>query len=60
MKYVYKKNCEIEIGDKILKGDLNVLDMIDFDVILRMDWLSKHRALIIIEDKEGICSKHRL
>ena len=28
------KNCEIEIGDKILMGDLNVLDIIDFDVIL--------------------------
>jgi len=36
VKYVYQ-NCEIEIGDKILMGDLNVLDMIDFDVILRMD-----------------------
>ena len=33
VKYVYQ-NCEIEIGDKILMGDLNVLDMIDFDVIL--------------------------
>jgi Retroviral aspartyl protease len=33
VKYVYQ-NCEIEIGDKILMGDLNVLHMIDFDVIL--------------------------
>ena len=33
MKYEYQ-NCEIEIGDKILMRDLNVLDMIDFDVIL--------------------------
>ena len=33
VKYVYQ-NCEIEIGHKILMGDLNVLDMIDFDVIL--------------------------
>ena len=33
VKHVYQ-NCEIEIRDKILMGDLNVLDMIDFDVIL--------------------------
>jgi hypothetical protein len=33
VKYVYQ-NCEIELGDKILMGDLNVLHMIDFDVIL--------------------------
>ena len=33
VKYVYQ-NCEIEIIDKILMGDLNILDMIDFDVIL--------------------------
>jgi len=45
VKYVYL-DCEIEIGDKIFMGDLNVLDMIDFDVILRMDWLAKHRALV--------------
>ena len=45
VKYVYL-NCEIEIRDKIFMGDLNVLDMIDFDVILRMDWLAKHRASV--------------
>ena len=33
VKYVYP-NCEKEIGDRIFMGDLNVLDMIDFDVIL--------------------------
>jgi len=27
-------------------GDLNVLDMVDFDVILGMDWLAKHRASV--------------
>jgi dTDP-4-dehydrorhamnose reductase len=48
------QNCEIEIGDKILMGDLNVLDMIDFDVILRMDWLSKHKALVNCWGKEVV------
>ncbi|KAL9374753.1 hypothetical protein Peur_031632 [Populus x canadensis] len=45
VKYVYL-DCEIEIGDKIFMGDLNVLDMVDFDVILGMDWLAKHRASV--------------
>jgi len=39
-------DCEIEIRDKIFMGDLNVLDMVDFDVILGMDWLAKHRASV--------------
>ena len=45
VKYVYP-DCGIEIGDMIFMRDLNVLDMIDFDVILRMDWLAKHRASV--------------
>ena len=45
MKYVYL-DCEIEIKDKIFMGDLNVLDMVDFDVILGMDWLTKHKASV--------------
>ena len=53
MKYVYQ-NCEIELGDKILMGNLNVLDMIDFDVILEMDWLSKHRASVNCWGKEVV------
>jgi hypothetical protein len=45
VKYVYP-DCGIEIGDRIFIRDLNVLDMVDFDVILGMDWLAKHRALV--------------
>jgi len=45
VKYVYP-NYGIEIGDRIFLGDLNVLDMVDFDVILGMDWLAKHRASV--------------
>jgi hypothetical protein len=39
-------DCEIDIRDKIFMGDLNVLDIVDFDVILEMDWLGKHRASV--------------
>jgi len=38
MEYVYL-DCRIKIGDMTFMGDLNVLDMANFDVILGMDWL---------------------
>ena len=53
MRYVYQ-NYEKEIGDRNFMGDLNVLDMIDFDVILRMNWLSKHRASEICQGKKVV------
>ncbi|XP_028110938.1 uncharacterized protein LOC114309408 [Camellia sinensis] len=40
------KSCELEISDSFLICDLRVMDMSDFDVILGMDWLSVHRAII--------------
>jgi hypothetical protein len=30
----------------IFIGDLNVLDMVEFDVILGMNWLVKHRVSV--------------
>jgi len=45
VKYVYS-DCGIEIEDRIFMGELNVLDMVDFDVILGIDWLAKHRASV--------------
>ncbi|XP_028088483.1 uncharacterized protein LOC114289046 [Camellia sinensis] len=40
------KSCELEISGSYLICDLRVMDMSDFDVILGMDWLSVHRAII--------------
>ncbi|XP_028079596.1 DNA damage-inducible protein 1-like [Camellia sinensis] len=40
------KSCELEISSSYLICDLRVMDMSDFDVILGMDWLSVHRAII--------------
>ena len=34
------ENCEIEVHDKKLLGDLVMLDVRDFDLIIGMDWLS--------------------
>ena len=38
------KGCEFVIKCMVLKANLIPLEMIDFDVILGMDWLSSHRA----------------
>ena len=40
------KDCEIRVADSSLVGDLIVLDMTTFDVILGMDWLRRYRATI--------------
>ena len=32
--------CELEISGILLTVDLRVMDMSEFDVILRMDWLT--------------------
>ncbi|XP_077242571.1 uncharacterized protein LOC143883093 [Tasmannia lanceolata] len=40
------KMCPIRIWDRELVADLILLDLYDFDVILDMDWLSAHHALV--------------
>ena len=40
------RDCELEISWILLTVDLRVMDMSEFDVILRMDWLTAHRVVI--------------
>ena len=40
------QGCELEILGILLIVDLRVMDMSEFDVILRMDWLTTHRVII--------------
>ena len=40
------RDCELEISRILLIMDLRVMDMSEFDVILRMDWLKAHRVFI--------------
>ncbi|XP_028061082.1 uncharacterized protein LOC114264598 [Camellia sinensis] len=40
------KSCELEISGSHLICDLRVMGVSDFDVILGMDWLPVHRAII--------------
>ena len=37
---------ELEISGLLLTVDLRVMDILDFDVILGMDWLTAHRVFI--------------
>ena len=40
------RGCELEILRILLTVDLRVRDMLEFDVILGMDWLTVHRVVI--------------
>ncbi|XP_058203051.1 uncharacterized protein LOC131317519 [Rhododendron vialii] len=40
------KGCELKVSNLRLTYDLQVIEMTDFDVILGMDWLTAHRAVI--------------
>ena len=45
VKYVYPA-CVVEVIGRVFIADLIELPMLDFDVILGMDWLSEHDAII--------------
>ena len=40
------RDCELEISGILLTVDLRVMDILEFDDILRMDWLTAHRVVI--------------
>ena len=40
------RGCELEISGILLTVDLRVMDMLEFEVILGMDWLTAHRVVI--------------
>ena len=45
------RNCELEISRILLTVDLRVMDILDFNVILGMDWLTGHRVIIDCDSK---------
>ena len=45
------RGCELEISGILLTMDLRVMDMSEFDVILRMDWLTTYRVVIDCEHR---------
>ncbi|KAL0552128.1 hypothetical protein IC582_011225 [Cucumis melo] len=46
------KTCQIEIAGHVIEVTLLVLDMLDFDVMLGMDWLAANHASIDCSRKE--------
>ncbi|KAL0439888.1 UNVERIFIED_CONTAM: Retrovirus-related Pol polyprotein from transposon.6 [Sesamum latifolium] len=47
-----RKGSLVRIGDVNLPIDLVVMDLKEFDVILGMDWLAQHRAVVYCNKKE--------
>ena len=45
------KNCPIMVHDRELSVDLIALPFHEFDLILGMDWLSKHQAIVDYDKK---------
>ena len=45
------KNCPLLVHDREFSVDLIVVPFHEFDLILRMDWLSKHRAIVDCDKK---------
>ena len=43
------RGCELEISGTLLTMDLRIMDMSEFEVILRMDWLITYRVVIDCE-----------
>ena len=43
------RGCELEISGTLLTMDLGIMDMSEFEVILRMDWLIDYRIIIDCE-----------
>ncbi|CAL2238782.1 unnamed protein product [Prunus armeniaca] len=48
------RGCYVQVGDAMLEADLIPLDLVNLDIILGMDWLEKHRALVGCFHKEVV------
>ena len=46
-----RRGCELEISRILLIVDLRVMDMLDFNVIPGMDWLTAYRVVIHCEHR---------
>ena len=40
------RGCELEISGILLIVDLRVINMLEFNVIIGMDWLTAHRVIV--------------
>ena len=56
VKVVYK-GYKVMIETQVLPTDLILLDMVDFDTILGMDWLAAHHTTLDCRKKKVVFSK---
>ena len=52
------RGCELEISGTLLTVNLRIMDMSEFDVILRMDWLTTCRVVIDCEHRRVTAYTH--
>ena len=45
------RGCELEISGTLLTVDLRIMNMLEFDVILGMDWLTVYRVVVDCEHR---------
>ena len=48
------RDCGVRAGEEEFRGDLIPLEILDFDLILGMDWLTAHRANVDCFRKEVV------
>ncbi|WRX29416.1 Reverse transcriptase domain - like 10 [Theobroma cacao] len=48
------RDCGVRVGEEKFRGDLIPLEILDFDLILGMDWLTAHRANVDCFRKEVV------
>ncbi|XP_073041787.1 uncharacterized protein [Primulina eburnea] len=51
------RDCKISISDQTFSADLIQLVMVDFDVILGMDWLARNRAMVDVWHDTSQCPR---
>ena len=48
------RGCELEISGILLTGNLGVMDMSEFDIILGMNWLTAYQSSLIVSVGESL------
>ena len=51
---IFLPECPVLVGSRKLLANLFLLDVLEFDVILGMDWLSQHYTVVNCRSKEVI------
>ena len=49
------KNCKLMISDFITHADLNIFPLGSYDLLIGMDWIEEHKAVLNCFDKTFTC-----